>query len=253
MKKWFKGMSEKKSRKETSSMSAVSVIESTQWDPNAISFSTLRKNKNGGKTVYIQTTQAKSKSFFLQLPFMRSPYGLSAFTDDTSGRTSYSLDLSLDSENDDAVALRKKLEAFDDLIVETVANNSVEWLGKEFSADVLRQALYKPLVRPGRDEYPSTIKLKVRLERDGSFEPECFNMKRESFPLDQIEKGQKVMTIVEVASMWFIDQKFGVTLRLRQALCEQSEKLPSFAFQGLNLPEPEDEEESTASCGEVDE
>ena len=61
------------------------------------------------------------------------------------------------------------------------------------------------------------------------------------------------MTIVEVASMWFIDQKFGVTLRLRQALCEQSEKLPSFAFQGLNLPEPEDEEESTASCGEVDE
>lgn len=184
---------------------------------------------------------------------MRSPYGLSAFTDDTSGRTSYSLDLSLDSENDDAVALRKKLEAFDDLIVETVANNSVEWLGKEFSADVLRQALYKPLVRPGRDEYPSTIKLKVRLERDGSFEPECFNMKRESFPLDQIEKGQKVMTIVEVASMWFIDQKFGVTLRLRQALCEQSEKLPSFAFQGLNLPEPEDEEESTASCGEVDE
>ena len=51
----------------------------------------------------------------------------------------------------------------------------------------------------------------------------------------------------------FIDQKFGVTLRLRQALCEQSEKLPSFAFQGLNLPEPEDDEESTASCGEVDE
>lgn len=30
-------------------MSAVSVIESTQWDPNAISFSTLRKNKNGGE------------------------------------------------------------------------------------------------------------------------------------------------------------------------------------------------------------
>ena len=56
-------MGEKKSRKETSSMYAVAVIESNQWDPNAISFSTLRKYKNGGKTVYVQTTQAKSKIF----------------------------------------------------------------------------------------------------------------------------------------------------------------------------------------------
>ena len=181
-------------------MSAVAVIESNQWDPNAISFSTLRKNKNGGKTVYVQTTQAKSKSFFLQLPFMRSPYGLSAFTDDTSGRTSYSLDLSLDSENIGGRA-PQKVGGIRRSHRRDRRQQLCRMAGKEFSADVLRQALYKPLVRPGRDEYPSTIKLKVRLERDGSFEPECFNMKRESLPLDQIEKGQKVMTIVEVASM----------------------------------------------------
>jgi hypothetical protein len=30
---------------------------------------------------------------------------------------------------------------------------------------------------------------------------------------------------------------FGVTIRLQQTLLEQSAKLPSFAFQGLDLPE----------------
>jgi hypothetical protein len=51
------------------------------------------------------------------------------------------------------------------------------------------------------------------------------------------------MAIVDVSSIWFIDNKFGVTIRLQQALLEQSTKLPSFAFQGLDLPDEEVDEE----------
>ena len=68
-------------------------------------------------------------------------------------------------------------------------------------------------------------------------------MQREAVPLDSVEKGQKVMAIVDLSSIWFIDNKFGVTIRLQQTLLEQSSKLPSFAFQGVDLPE----------AGEVDE
>jgi hypothetical protein len=68
-------------------------------------------------------------------------------------------------------------------------------------------------------------------------------MQKEAVPLDSVEKGQKAMAIVDVSSIWFIDNKFGVTIRLQQALLEQSTKLPSFAFQGVDLPD----------AGEVDE
>ena len=148
--------------------------------------------------------------------------------------------------------LHTKLKELDELIVNTVAENSKEWLGKEFNVAVLREALYKPIVRPGKEPYPSTIKLKIATKPDGTFVPEAYNMQKEQVSLDTIEKGQKAMAIVDVSSIWFIDNKFGVTIRLQQALIEQSTKLPSFAFQGLDLPE-EGEIEDDIEDEEVDE
>ena len=220
---------------------SLAIQRSSEFNASSVVFSKLRKNKNGGKTVYLNG--GDNKKLYLQLPFMRSPYGLSAFTDEGTGRTSYSLDLSFDSDNAEAMELHDKLKELDNLIVETVAKNSKEWLGKEFNVAVLREALYKPLVRPGKEPYPSTIKLKIATKPDGSFVPEAYNMQKEQVTLDTIEKGQKVMAIVDVSSIWFIDNKFGVTVRLQQTLLEQSAKLPSFAFQGLDLPD----------AGEVDE
>lgn len=220
---------------------SLSIQQSSEFSATSVGFSKLRKNKNGGKTVYLNS--GDNKKLYLQLPFMRSPYGLSAFTDEGTGRTTYSLDLSFDSDNTEAMALHDKLKELDDIIVNTVAENSKEWLGKEFNVAVLREALYKPMVRPGKEQYPSTIKLKIATKPDGSFVPETYSMQRERITLDSIEKGQKVCAIVDISSIWFIDNKFGVTVRLQQALLEQSTKLPSFAFQGLDLPDSESVEE----------
>ena len=220
---------------------SLSIQRSSDFSPASVGFSKLRKNKNGGKTVYLNG--GDNKKLYLQLPFMRSPYGLSAFTDEGTGRTTYSLDVSFDSDNADAMELHDKLKELDEIIVNTVAENSKEWLGKEFNVAVLREALYKPIVRPNKEPYPSTLKLKIATKPDGTFVPEAYNMQKEAVPLDTIEKGQKAMAIVDVSSIWFIDNKFGVTIRLQQALLEQSTKLPSFAFQGLDLPDEEVDEE----------
>ena len=204
-------------------------------------FSKLRKNKNGGKAVYLNGDN--NRKLYIQLPYMRYPYGLSAYTDEASGRTSYSLDLSFDTDNAEAMELHDKLKQLDDIIVETVAKNSKEWLGKDFNVAVLKEALYKPLVRPGKEQYPATIKLKILTKPDGTFVPEAYNTKRDSVSLDTVEKGQKVLSIVDLNQIWFIDNKFGVTVRLQQALLEPSAKLPSFAFQGVSSGEEEEEEE----------
>ena len=206
-----------------------------QFDPSTVILSKMKKNKNGGKTVYINAQG--NKKLYLQLPFMRSPFGLSAFTDEATNKTSYSLDLSFDKDNEQAAELMEKLNALDTKIVETVAENSKEWLGKPYNIEVIKEALYKPLVRPGKDDYASTIKLKLMTKPTGEFMAEAYNAAQQSIPVDSIEKGQKCMCIVDFNQIWFIDNKFGVTIRLQQALFEQSAKLPSFAFQGVNLPD----------------
>ena len=229
---------------------SLSIQQSTDFSPASVQFSKLRKNKNGGKAVYLNA--GDNKKLYIQFPFMRSPYGLSAFTDESTGRTSYSLDLSFDPYNTDAMALHDKLKELDEIIVNTVAENSKEWLGKDFNVEVLKQALYKPMVRPGKEQYPATIKLKILTKPDGTFVPESYNMQKQPVPLDSIEKGQKAMAIVDLNQIWFIDNKFGVTIRLQQSLFEQSAKLPSFAFQGLDLPDDDVDDVEEDEIEEVD-
>ena len=229
---------------------SLTIQQSTEFSPAAVQFSKLRKNKNGGKAVYLNA--GDNKKLYIQFPFMRSPYGMSAFTDESTGRTSYSLDLSFDPDNEEAMALHEKLKELDDIIVNKVAENSEEWLGKSFNVEVLKQALYKPMVRPGKEQYPSTIKLKILTKPDGTFVPESYSMQKQPVPLDSIEKGQKAMAIVDLNQIWFIDNKFGVTIRLQQALFEQSAKLPSFAFQGVNLPDDDLEVDVEDEIEEVD-
>ena len=181
---------------------------SEQFEPSSVVFTKMKKNKNGGKTVYINAQDGKKK-LYLQLPFMRSPFGMSAFTDEATNKTSYSLDLSFDTDNEDAMALSTKLKELDEIIIKTVADNSKEWLGKAYDINVIREALYKPLVRQGKDEYPDTVKLKIMTKPSGDFLAEAYNSARELISVDQIEKGQRCMCIAEINQIWFIDNKFG--------------------------------------------
>ena len=230
---------------------ALSIQLSTDFNPSAVNFSKLRKNKNGGKAVYLSNGD---NQFLMQLPFMRAPFGLSSFTDEATKKTSYSLDLSFDQGDPQVQELHDKLVAMDDLIVNSVASNSQEWLGKNFNKAVLKEALYKPMVRPGKGDYPSTIKLKILTDtRTGEFIPEAYNSRRERVALDSIEKGQKLMSIVDFNQIWFIDNKFGVTARLKQCLLEPSKKIPAFAFQGVdNITQADADDDEEMEEGEVD-
>ena len=210
---------------------------SNNFEPSTVTFSQLKKNKNGGQSVML--SQDNKKKLYLQLPFMRSPFGLSAFTDEATNKTSYSLDLSFDTDNEDAMTLSSKFTELDEIILNTVTENSKEWLGKSYDINVIREALYKPLVRQGKEGYPNTLKLKVQTNQTGDFIPEAYSSGRELIQVDQIEKGQRCMCIAEINQIWFIDNKFGVSVRLSQVLCGESTKLPSFAFQGLDKEQDE--------------
>jgi len=227
-----------------------SIQQSTEFSASAVVFSKIRKNKNGGRSVYLNGPN--NSKLQLELPKMRAPFGLSAFTDEASKKTTYTLPLSFDAdpETDD---LMNKLKTLDEMVVKIVAENSVEWLGKKYGVPVIKEALYKPIVTPGKGDYPATLKLKVLSDaKTGDFVPEAYNYKRENVELISIEKGQRVKSIIEINQIWFIDNKFGVSIRLQQVLLEPSKKLPRFAFKNVEESPVEDVEEEDEEC-EVDE
>jgi len=199
-----------------------------------ITFSELRKNAKGGKIVYLSGGKGKEK-ITVQFPKLRAPFGLSEFVDQNSGSSSYSLDLSLENKPE----LLEKLRAIDDAVVKQVAANSKEWLGKKHTEVVIRDVLYRPLVKmPNDDKYAPTIKLKILKDRDGTFIPECYNNKKQRVDLDTVEKGQSVTAIATIPQLWIIDGKFGVTMRLHMARFSPTNKITGYSF----LPDDDDDE-----------
>ena len=223
---------------------AHSIQLSSAFDVSTITFSKLMKSKKGNKSVYL--SGSNGSKVHIQLPYMRAPFGLSTFTDEKSGSQSFSLDLALDENdaNPDVLDFKNKIEKLDEMVLTNASKNSKEWFGQDYDAAGLKKYnLFKPMARPGKDQYADkkTFKLKILQDsKTGEFVPESYNHKRELVSMTSIEKSQKVMCIIELSSIWIIDGKFGVTARLLQCLLEPSKKLPSFAFQ---LPPASSEEE----------
>ena len=203
----------------------------SDFDASKVTFGAFRKNKNSSKSVYI--TDSNKNKLYLELPYMRAPFGLSTYEDEKTKNKSYSLDLSFDKNDEVLLGLQEKFKKLDEAVVNLVAKNSVEWLGKSYNVNVLEQALFKPMVKAGKGDYASSMKLKILMGNNGEFVPEAYNMKFERVPLDSIEKGQRVKTIIDINQIWFVDNKFGITVRLLQVLMEPSKKLPPCAFRDI--------------------
>jgi hypothetical protein len=193
------------------------------FDANNITFSGLRKNAKGGKMLYINVTGG-SKVFF-ELPVLRAPFGLSSYTDQASGNVSYSLDVSL--EDQETIA---KIRSIESLVLDHVCKNSEEILGRKYSEDVIKQALFKSCVRESKDgKYAPTLKLKV-MHRDGVFSVKAYDASKQLTDVDTLQKGQRVKTIIDLNQVWVVDNKFGISVRLKQVLMLPTTELNGCAF-----------------------
>ena len=81
-----------------------------------------------------------------------------------------------------------------------------------------------------KGDYAPTIKLKVG-HKDGVFIPEAYTNDKQKTEMSNVEKGTRCKTLVEIAMIWFIDGKFGPSVRLSQAMVTPQAKLDGCAFQ----------------------
>jgi hypothetical protein len=187
------------------------VVENlVSFNPSNICFSAMKKNTKGGKTVYINVNGSSSRVFF-RVPECRAPFGLSSYTDAASGNTSYSLDVSLDDP-----VLIDKIRAIEENVLNHVAAHSEELLGRKYTSDVIKQALFKSCIKESKDgKYAPTLKFKV-MANSGVFDVGAYNHDMSETTIDTLQKGQRVKTLIDIAQIWIVDNKFGVSIRLKQ-------------------------------------
>lgn len=192
------------------------LIDIAQFDASAINFSPIKKNKNGGKFVTILGKR------FIRFPALRAPFGISAPSDQVK---EYYLNLSVD---DPSVA--EKLGQLDERILAFVHQNSVALLGKEIDVSVMKDLLYSPVLKPSKDgKYAPTFKAKASA-REGKETSPVYSSGKELITLDDISPGSQVASVIELNQIWFINGKFGLSMRLNQAKITGSNKLTKYAF-----------------------
>ncbi len=209
----------------------------SNFDANTITFSGVKKNRNGGKFVTINND--RGCPVYLQFPSLRSPFGINPPNDKVR---EYYLNLSLTPD------VEAKLKELDEYVLKYVSENSVALLNKQVDVDTMRDLLYTPIVRPSADgKYAPVIKVKASMS-EGKNLPDVYNSNREMISIDDITKGANVETIVELNQVYFINGKFGVSVRLNQAKVSPTNKLRGYAFietatasDQIDIPE-EDEE-----------
>ena len=249
LKKGFKVTGPFICRKERKMASSVMIRPIDQFDANSVAFSNINKNEKGGKAVYL-SLPGKQKLLF-QLPVMRAPFGLSNYVDKTSGKSSYSLSLDLANHPEIAAQFR----AFDDKVVDFAVANSDALLGKRYTREVIREALYKSPLRKDKDgKYADTLYLKVMTTRDEkSFAVEAYESNKKPTDLSSLDKGRYVVTIFVVSQVWVVDNKFGVSVRLMQIMFAPKTELRGFSFVGVeDIPAAEGEDEDEEMVADED-
>ena len=214
------------------------------FNASDVTFSSVYKNAKGGKAVYLNGPG--NQKLIFQLPQLRAPFGLSEYKDEGTGRVSYSLPLSLDKP--------EVLEAFaklDARVLDHIAANSEEILGKKMSREVIAEGMYKSPIKPSAKEgYAPVLNLKCIVDpKSGSLVTAAYNAQREPVALNTLERGQALSAIIELNQIWRTPAGVGVSIRVHQVMFAPTSKLKPCAFLA---PADEPISDATAESEEIE-
>lgn len=194
----------------------------------------VRIGANNNKTVYVNF-DGFGRPLVVKTGPLYCPFGISAFTDESTGNVKYTLSAALrNPDTDKGVAdLKSMLSAIDQTAIQVAFDNSLAFFKKNQVMEVVK-AIYKPCIRPAMskgmptDEFAPTFRMTLPF-REGSFgDLEVYdnNLKQ----MDMMElvantastKNCTVRCVVQCTSMWITGSTgFGFTWKILQMKFEQ--------------------------------
>lgn len=226
-------------------------------DIDAFEYGTeVNTNKNtGAKSVHV-STQAGSNSPEHKLRFqlgsydaelMRAPFGVSKMMQGQENNTRRDLDLSIDS--DEMLDFLRKL---DERNLHAAVEHSQDWFKKNLDKAVLKDR-FKTLVKDAaKIEFRPTVKTKLVVDAERGTNTQFFLVTKstpstgdstgrveEYVPatMADLQKGSKVIVIVETNGMWIGANQFGMSLNATHVLIWPNRQVQGIeAFAGLGAP-----------------
>ncbi|MFM2392540.1 MAG: Bathycoccus sp [Bacteroidota bacterium] len=232
------------------------IIKIEDFKVENVKFSVVKNNNRGGKTIFINYDYEDGeapKKLRIQFPKMKCPFGVTGFdalapNKEDKGKISKTsndnLELSF-KENDPNV---EKFKMFENMVTELAFNNSKELLGKKYTLDFVKEFQVSN-IRISADKdgnilpYPPRLRCKMTKDSEGNYTTLFYDGVGKKFSVnyenqrEKIPKMSECLTIVECASIWVVNQKFGVAARPVQMKVFKNEvSLDDYAF--IDEPEP---------------
>jgi len=215
-----------------------------------VSFSELKRQKSGYVSWVNFKDNGSLKRLYVKTPKMFAPFGATNYNPNNvasmNNKFSVALSFKGEDENSEIADLKALLEKLDKLVVDQTCNDkmwSKQISKKKPSREVIDSA-YTHLLKIKDDDdnkFPALFNLKAQVNwKDG--EPyvgtKVYNTKKEVLDINFENYGEvlpkltDMKCVFQVASVWFINKKFGLTLKLVQAKVFPSSmgQLPDFAL-----------------------
>ena len=163
---------------------------------------------------------ADNKLVALRLPKLRCPFGATSFDGPTATRRN--LDMT-----DAPPELLSWLANLDNWAIKTATKHS-EKLFKSKKTESEVKALYVSLLKPGKGDYPPTIRCKINLAGSGTvrcWEKRDGETRRRELPQLEEWRNAKLEAVCQLSALWLQSRSFGLTLTVTDAfLAEVSEE-----------------------------
>ena len=220
---------------------ADTIIDGTQFNVENIKYSSPKANSSGGKNVNI-LNKATNSGIRISTPLMLT-WGASDFLDPQTGKGNGKFEMSLqfprdEYKNADTDAFLKNLQAFEQKIKNDALTYSKEWFGKVHKNAEVVEALYTPILKYSRDKVTGepdlnkapTLRVKIP-SWEGVFKVEVYDEDYQKLfpsvdnslitPMELIQKGTNVASLIQCGGIWFANGKFGVTWKLVQVVVQK--------------------------------
>jgi len=216
---------------------------------NKVQFSELKRQQSGFVSWVNYNDNGSLKRIFVKTPKMFAPFGATNYNPNNvatmNNKFAVALSFKGEDTNSEISELKTLLSGLDNLVIDHTCSQK-DWSKqinkKKVSRDVVESSYTRVLKEVEEDaKFPALFNLKAQINwKDGvpCVGTKVYNTQKESLDINFENFGQvlpkltDMKCIFQVASVWFINKKFGLTIKLVQAKVfpNMMGQLPDFAL-----------------------
>jgi hypothetical protein len=233
-----------------------SVITSSNFQVDTISFGKHKPNTNGGYNIEISVGDTTNETL-LQSPKMRAPFGIST---DKTNPFKKSLDVSFQGiESSSGIkSFRELIEKIDTIAIDYAMKNCKTFFKKELSREIVSDYYYSGIKVSKKEQYSDTFKFKLLFLKpnpeknlpNGKYLTTFWSPNGTEQQETYLDKGDSVTALIKPQMFWVANRSFGITWVCTQLRVHKYVKASGYAFKKVQDDEEDADEDADADAEE---